>query len=108
GGEWQTKEELAAEFAAADEKNRLDALNFVGDRAVAAWSIDKMRELIAIAQSLVEHKGRPSSVTRFQAGRRSVPRPHTWGEVALIKARLMAGAWYPPQRVWLKVSFGSE
>lgn len=33
------------------------------------------------------------------ASRPDVPRPHTWGEVAIIQARILAGSWTPSRGI---------
>ncbi len=103
-------EELAAyaeHTAAVDERNRLDNLSTVCDEAVTTWPVAKFAALLRIAQTL-NRDTLPSKVIRFQASSRKVPRPHTWGEVAVVQARMTVGAWYPPARVWLKIVYGQE
>jgi hypothetical protein len=111
GVEWPTKEQeaerLAKEFAEADRKIRLEHLTIVDQQRVMAWSVSKMQALVRLTQSLTPDS-RPSSVVRFQARSRDVPRPHSWGEVALVKARIVAGAWMPEKRLWLKILHGKE
>lgn len=74
---------------------------------VAVWSQEKMERIVALCQQLKPAKVRGQSrVITFDAPTRSVPRPDTWGEVALLKAREIAGTFYPQTRVWLKLRFG--
>lgn len=71
---------------------------------VAVWSVGKMKQLIGICGGLMADERRnKSTVERFLSTVRSVPKPHTWGEVALVQGRLLAGTWFPPSRVWVKV-----
>jgi len=93
------------QIAEIQQTREIERLSWVSDEAVAAWPHSKMLALIALAQTLAPDQ-RTSTVARFQASCRDVPRPHTWGEVALVKVRLVAGTWYPQCRVWLKVLCG--
>ena len=73
---------------------------------VAVWSQEKMERLVALCQQLKPAKvPGQSRVITFDAPTRSVPCPDTWGEVALLKAREVAGTFYPTAKVWLKVRF---
>ena len=104
---WPSNEELAEHTARAEQTNRVEILSTACDEAVATWPVAKFGSLIKIARSLNLDEG-PSSVIRFQASNRKVPRPHTWGEVALVQGRMTVGAWYPPARTWIKILCGKE
>ena len=74
---------------------------------VAIWSQEKMERIVALCGQLKPAKVRGRSrVITFDAPTRAVPCPETWGEVALLKAREIAGTFYPSTKVWLKVQFG--
>src|SRR5205814_2541173 len=88
GVPWPTDEQLAATV----RKREIQDLSWAGDDVVAAWTVRKFQSLLRLAETLTEDK-RPSTVIRFLANSRRVPRPRTWGEVALIKGRLVAGQW---------------
>jgi hypothetical protein len=66
-----------------------------------------MRRLIQICTALTPVP-RTSKVRTFAAQSRRVPLPHTWGEVALIQARIVAGDWLPKERLWVKIVCGKE
>ena len=97
--------EQAAEFEA--EMRRYE-LALVHDKNVATWSVEKMRDIISICGQLRAKGTRSKLVRPFEAPFRKVPEPHTWGEVALIKARMMAGSWEPERRVWVKIVHGKD
>jgi hypothetical protein len=103
GVEWPSDAQLA-ELARTRE---IEDLSWMNEEAVTAWPIAKMRALLKTVASL-KPDNRGSSVIRFQAHRRTIPRPHTWGEVALVQGRISLGTWYPLQRSWVKVLFGHE
>ena len=44
----------------------------------------------------------------FEAFARDVPKPHTWGEVALVQARLLSDSWQPDKLVWVKIMSDKE
>ena len=73
---------------------------------VATWNLQKMREIIEVCAALkvVQKKGKTkATVLTFEAPHRQPPLPHTWGEVALVQARLCTGQWNPPGRVIVKI-----
>ncbi len=80
----------------------------IHDVNLAAWSVDKMREVIRLCNQLKPKKTRAKVIKPFEAPFRKVPEPHTWGEVALIKARMVAGSWQPGKQVRVKVMHGKE
>lgn len=94
----------------ADEESAkhrdLEYLTWITGDNVAMWTEEKMRRIITNCKQLIEAK--PSGKTQvitFDAPVGRVPRPDTWGEVALLKARELAGTFYPEKRMWLKVRF---
>lgn len=104
---WPSNEEMAEHTAKVEQANRLENLSTIYDETLATWPVSKFRELIRIAQSLSRDEGQ-STVIRFQTNSRKVPRPYTWGEVAMVQARMIVGAWYSPNRIWVKVLCGKE
>jgi hypothetical protein len=70
---------------------------------VATWKVGKIQDVIALCAQLQPEPRTRSKVKRFIVHNRAVPYPHTWGEVALIHARRIAGSWRPTARVWVKV-----
>ena len=97
----------ATMLGTATTNNReVEHLSWFCDSNVAVWSQEKMERIVALCQKLKAAKPqRRSKVVTFDAPARSVPHPDTWGEVALLKAREVAGTFYPEKRVWLKVRF---
>lgn len=86
-----------------------DALTWITMDHLAVWTAAKWTRLLKLCRDLQSaKKRRPSSVVTFLAPNRRIPRPDTWGEVALVKAREVAGCWYPTTRFWLKVANHKE
>ena len=81
---------------------------FVGQQNLAAWSIEKMKAVIELCEPLSARKTKAKTVRPFNAPCREAPVPHTWGEVALIQARIVSDSWQPNRNVWVKVMFGKE
>lgn len=87
-------------------QNEFDSLTWFHQEHVATWSEQKMSRIIAICKQLIltkPYKG--SRVVTFESPSRTVPTPDTWGEVAVLKAREIAGTFYPATRLWLKVRY---
>jgi hypothetical protein len=103
GVAWPSSEELATLV----QNRELQELRFISLDEVAAWRVEKFQALLRISGALKRERSR-GDVVRFQSGVRRIPRPHTWGEVALLQARLVTGCWLPENRVWLKVCCGRE
>jgi hypothetical protein len=101
------KEKRVLRVAQFAKERQLEQLTYVTKEHVADWSIDKFVALLRLCGQL-ERDGSPraTSVARFFAQRPDVPLPHSWGEVALVKARSVAGVWRPNKKVWLKVLHG--
>lgn len=73
---------------------------------VGCWSQEKMERILELVGQLRPAKVRGNSkVKKFEAPTRFVPSPETWGEVALFKAREIAGTFYPTTEIWVKVWF---
>jgi hypothetical protein len=70
---------------------------------VACWDLEKHKELIKIAKTLIEDKNKKIKARRFKAADSRIPRPHTWGEVAVVLARMLVGSWYPEQRLFVEI-----
>jgi len=87
------------------ERDRVERLQHVYLRHAAAWSINKMLGVIDVCRTLTPEspKSKSKTVKRFQVKSREVPAPHTWGEVALVQGRIIAGSWCPKQEHWIKV-----
>jgi len=85
----------------APVENR-DPPTSITDENVATWTVLKMRRLIQICATLTPVP-RTSKVRTFATPSCRVPRPHTWGEVALVQARIVAGVWFPKERLWIKI-----
>lgn len=85
-----------------------DAIHaFIHDTNVAAWSVHKMREILGLCRLLRRvKKTRATKVKRFEAPTPVAPRPHSWGEVALIQGRIVSGSWFPRERTWVKIVAG--
>lgn len=104
-----TPEVIEARHSASDEKNRVDALSWIWQEHVASWSAEKMKAVVDLCRNLTIPKKRTKSkVHTFAAPSRKVPRPITWGEVALIQGRTTAGCWFPNPKVWVKIVFDKE
>ncbi len=92
-----------------DPQAQLDNLSTIWAEHVAAWSDGKMRSVVELCGRLSVPKERNrSKVHTFVAPDGKVPRPLTWGEVALIQGRKVAGCWFPSSRVWLKIVCGKK
>jgi hypothetical protein len=76
----------------------------ITDENVATWNLATMERLVEACAELkpVPKQGK-SKVRTFAAPTRQPPTPQTWGEVALIQARIVAGTWFPVDRLWVKV-----
>lgn len=97
----------AEEIAARELRRDNEYLATVWSENVAAWNLTKMKAIIEICKSL-----RPlpiqSSATRFASLTRKIPRPHTWGEIAIVQGRIVAGTWLPKCKLWIKVLHDKE
>ena len=91
-----------------EEEMRLHDLSLIHDEHVAAWSIDKMRDVIRLCNQLKPKKTKAKTMMPFEVSDRSTPVPHTWGEIALIQARIVGGSWQPGKQVWVKISHGNK
>lgn len=67
-----------------------------------------MRQIIGLCNQLIPLTTKARVMKPFEAPSREVPNPHTWGEIALIKARMIADSWQPGKQVWVKVMYGRE
>ncbi|HWB11546.1 MAG TPA: hypothetical protein VG826_20110 [Pirellulales bacterium] len=104
-----TPEGIETRHSESDEKNRIDTMSWVWQEHVASWSIEKMTAVVELCRSLTIPKKRTKSkVHTFAAPSRKIPRPITWGEVALIQGRTVAGCWFPNPKVWVKIVFDKE
>ncbi|MBL8830486.1 MAG: hypothetical protein JNM18_26165 [Planctomycetaceae bacterium] len=94
-----------AEQQQQQHEHEICELSYVALTHIASWTIEKLREIITISERLKKETSN-SGVVRYQASDKSVPLPHTWGEVAVVRARMDAGMWMPPKRIWVKVLSG--
>ncbi|MCH8150881.1 MAG: hypothetical protein IH830_00725 [Planctomycetes bacterium] len=94
----------------AEDDNPIADIDFViHEMNVAVWPVEKMKHLIGICSRLApEERRRQGSVKRFQSSTREVPTPRTWGEVAIVQGRLLAGTWFPSSRTRVKILCGKE
>lgn len=99
-GQKSDEEEMEGKF---EEQMRLWDLSLIHDENLAAWSGKKMRQVIDLCRKLSPRKTRAKAMKPFDAPMKEVPHPHTWGEVALIQARLISGSWQPGKQVWVKI-----
>ena len=67
----------------------------------------KDAQVADVCATLSPVKGR-SKVQTFEALDRQTPSPHTWGEVAIVQGRIVAGTWTPRERLWIKVQRKKE
>jgi hypothetical protein len=70
---------------------------------IACWDLHKHEALIKIAKTLIEDRNKKIKTRRFKAPTSKVPRPHTWGEVAVILARILTDSWYPEQKLFVEI-----
>jgi len=106
-----TAEEVASrrpDEALDEEFEEEESYAFVHQQNLAAWSIGKMSGVIDLCKRLKARKTKAKTVRPFDAPFREVPSPHSWGEVALVQARLISETWQPETNVWVKVMFGKE
>jgi hypothetical protein len=81
---------------------------FIVAENVAAWSVDKMRQIAEICAALtpVPKRGKTKAkILTFAAPSREPPSPHTWGEVAALQGRLSIGSWISDDLVRIKIVF---
>ena len=91
------------------ERERIELLSIVHPVNVAAWTPEKMASVIDSCRTLLTPRRTKAKLVRaFRAAARAVPKPHTWGEIALIQTRLLASSWLPRERIWVKVICGRE
>ena len=108
-GKYRAARFIEPEIIERERKNEIEHLAWITDEYAAAWTIEKFKRLIQLSSQLVPVKTKAKTVRKFESASREVPLPDTWGEVALIKARIEAGCWLPQtDRVWLKIVFGKE
>jgi hypothetical protein len=62
-----------------------------------------MREVVALCRQLDSRLTKAKRMKVFEAPFGTTPTPHTWGEVALVQARLLSGSWQPGEHVWIRV-----
>ena len=94
-----TPEDLDADRPAAVAATEVADHSMILQEHVGIWSAEKMRSIVDLCGRLTRKKMRTkSTVQTFEAPCREAPLPHTWGEVALIQARIVAGSWYPAQQ----------
>lgn len=106
-GEFRLARFLSADMLAARRAAEVEDLAEICDEHVAEWSVEKMRDIVGICGLLEPARTKHStSVRRFEAASREAPNPHTWGEVALVQGRILAGTWFPSERVWVKIVHG--
>ena len=109
--ESQSKKKLEEDrrYETGDDDEEYDySLSFVQDVNLAAWSPEKMQEVINLCNQLKPKRTKAKTVKPFEAPFREVPVPHTWGEIALIQARIVGGSWQPDNQIWVKVHYGKE
>lgn len=76
---------------------------------ISCWNKDKISSLLKIAMILNEDKTKKlTSTRRFLSDTFDIPKPHTWGEVAIVLARYLAGTWYPEKRMFVEIKFNSQ
>jgi hypothetical protein len=107
--ELKRQREEARNLPAENDEPTEDIDCVLHETNVAVWPVTKMKQLIGICGRLApERKHKQSSVKRFQSATREVPTPHTWGEVAIVQGRLVAGTWFPSSRTWVKILCGKK
>ncbi|MCX7424661.1 MAG: hypothetical protein NTW96_03385 [Planctomycetia bacterium] len=107
-GRYRAVRLVPLETVRREEKDRIQRLAGTNYEHVAAWPVEKMRALIALAGALTPEKTRAKTVKRFQTPSPEVPKPHTWGEVAVVLGRALLGCWYPDKRFTVKILCGEE
>jgi hypothetical protein len=101
--------ELPPAEQAPIEEPDIERLSWITDDHIAVWDVGKMSQVIAICRSLTtSHKRGSTAVRTFEAPTRRTPRPHTWGEVAFVQGRIIAGTWLPANRLWIKIIHEKE
>jgi hypothetical protein len=84
-------------------------LTNIGMQHIGHWNKDKVLSLLGIAMSLKEDKTKKLKVTRrFISDTSEVPKPHTWGEIAIVLARYHAGTWFPENRTSVQIKHQGE
>jgi hypothetical protein len=76
---------------------------------ISCWDKDKVLGILKIAMGLKEDKTKKLKVTRrYLSDTPEVPKPYTWGEVAIILARYLAGTWFPENRIFVEIKYKNE
>jgi len=85
------------------EENDIAFLKKIRWDHIVCWDKNKYEQLIKIANLLQEDKKKKLKTRRFESLTDKVPEPHTWGEVAVVLARMIAGTWYPENRILVEI-----
>lgn len=98
-----------AKFKIRKKERELRKLTEISMNHIPCWDKDKILSLLKIAMILKEDKTKKlRSTRRFLSDTFDIPKPHTWGEVAIVLARHLAGTWYPKKRMFVEIKFNSQ
>jgi hypothetical protein len=98
-----------AKFQKRKKEGEIEKLTKIRMQHIGCWDKDKMLSVLKIAMSLKEDKTKKLKVTRrFISDTSEVPKPHTWGEVAIVLARYLAGTWFPENRTSVEIKHKGE
>ncbi len=82
-------------------------LAFIHHTHIAVWSCNKIRTLLACCANLLPEKSkRKTTVLRFDSAAAKPPYGNSWGEVAMLKGRMLCGTWTPLKRCHVKILHG--
>lgn len=86
------------------KEGEIEKLTKIRMQHIGCWDKDKVLSLLKIAMILKEDKTKKLKATRrFLSDTSEVPKPHTWGEVAIVLARYLTGTWFPENRTFVEI-----
>jgi hypothetical protein len=92
-----------------EKEHEIEMLTKIRMHNIICWNNDKVLSVLKIAMSLKEDKTKKLKATRrFLSDTSEVPKPHTWGEVAIVLARYLTGTWFPDNRTFVEIKHKGE
>jgi len=98
-----------AEWEKREKRQEIEMLTKIRMDHIICWDKEKVLSVLKIAMSLKEDKTKKLKTTRrFLSDTSEVPKPHTWGEVAIVLARYLVGTWFPENRTFVEIKHKGE
>ena len=92
-----------------EKEQEVETLSKIRMHNIICWDKDKVLSILKVAMSLKEDKTKKLKATRrFLSDTSEVPKPHTWGEVAIVLARYLTGTWSPKNRTFVEIKHKGE